>query len=116
MSNLGHIHGYGALSTANKVTPGTNLWVIQFRPEDMQPNEPKFEVWHGTIRGPGGYALVYIDDKLYGIVENGLINEYAPSIAMLVNKGETITLNWSIATGTRPEAWLYLRTPEVGRV
>ncbi len=103
----------GVLSAANKNVAGG--WVVTFRPQDM-PNDADYEVWHGAVRGPGGFFLLYVDDALYGIGENGLINEYAPPTAMFVRKGQTITLNWSIATGAAPQAWLYLRSPEIGRI
>lgn len=113
MGDLGNLSAQGVLSTTNRVASGG--WVITFVPSAM-PYDSAFEVWHGAIRGPGGYFLVYIDDKLYGVGENGLINEYAPPVAMYVRKGQTITLHWSIATGTAPMAWLYFRQPEVGRI
>lgn len=111
--NLGDRTATGRLSNTNRVTAGA--WVITYTPE-MLPAEAAFEVWHATIRGPGGYFLVYIDDKLYGVGENGLINEYAPAIPMYVRKGQTITFHWSIATGSAPQAWIYLRQPETGRI
>lgn len=111
--NLGVRTRLGTLSTANRIASGN--WVIEFRPQDL-PADSDFEVWHGAIRGPGGYFLVYLDDSLYGVGENGLINEYAPDIAMYVRKGQAITLHWSTATGTAPQAWLYLREPEVGKL
>lgn len=115
MSDLGFARKVGALSASNRVTPGA--WLITFNPQDLPANEPAFEVWHGAIRGPGGYFLVYIDDKLFGVGQNGLINEYSPrGSAMRVRRGEAISLHWSIATGAAPTAWLYLRTPEVGRI
>lgn len=115
MGYLGFRSAVGALTTRNFLTPGTNLWVVTFPPQSM-PSDADYEIWHGAIRGPGGYFLVYIDDQLFGVGENGLINEYAPPEAMYVRKGQTITLNWSIATGAAPMAWFYLRTPEIGRI
>lgn len=112
-ANLGHRYTVGALSALNKVTAGG--WVAIFTPDDL-PSESEFEMWHGAIRGPGGYFLTYIDDALYGVGENGRINEYSPSTAMLVRKGSTISLHWSIATGAAPTVWLYFRRPEVGRL
>jgi len=111
-SNLGVRSAYGVLSASNLVTPGA--WVVTFPPAVLPASE--FECWHGAIRGPGGYFLVYLDDQLYGVGENGLINEYAPPTAMYVRQGQAITLHWSIATGTAPTAWLYFRQPEVGRL
>lgn len=106
----------GVLSTNNFVTPGTNLWVVTFAPADM-PDEAEFEIWHGFALGPGGYFLTYIDNSGFGVGQNGLINEYSPKgDAMFIRKGQTVTLNWSIGTGTAPRAWLYFRTPEVGRL
>lgn len=112
-SNLGFRDRTGVLSPDNRFTPGG--WVITYRPEDM-PAEAEFEVWHGAIRGPGGRFLVYIDNALFGVGENGSTNEYSPKIPMFIRKGQTITLHWSIATGTAPQAWLYFRRPEVGRL
>lgn len=107
--------GIGALTTNNRVTPGTNLWVVTFSPKDLSVS-PDGEVWHGAVRGPGGYFLVYLDDALYGVGENGLINEYAPPTAMYFRDGQTISLHWSIGTGSAPQVWLYLRQPEVGKL
>jgi hypothetical protein len=112
-SNLGNRAATGVLSAANRITPGA--WVATFDPFIM-PLDADYEVWHGAIRGPGGYFLVYIDDVLYGVGENGLINEYAPSIPMYVRKGQTISLHWSINTGPAPQCVLYLRIPEVGKL
>lgn len=115
--DLGNVSKLGAIPTAgapNRYVAGG--WVVTFAPAIL-PTAERFEVWHAAIRGPGGQFLVYIDDLLYGVGQNGSINEYSPSgSAMLVRKGQTITLNWSIATGTAPTAWLYLREPEVGRI
>lgn len=111
--NLGNRPAVGVLSNANKIVAGA--WVVIFKPGDMPLDD--YEVYHGAVRGPGGYFLVYIDDVLYGVGENGLINEYAPAgPAMYVRKGQTITLHWSIATGAAPLVWLFLREPEVGRI
>lgn len=113
--NLGMRSAIGALTTANRVTPGTNLWVVTFTPQSLAAS-PDFEVWHGAVRGPGGYFLLYLDDALYGVGENGLINEYAPPTPMYARDGQTISLHWSIGTGAAPNVWLYLRQPEVGRI
>ena len=86
-------------------------WRTQVLPADTD-----FEVWHGALRGPGGQFLVYLDDQLYDVGENGAINAYEPNIAMYVRKGQEISMHWSIATGTAPMVWLYLRQPEVGRI
>lgn len=110
--NLGPAYAIGVLSAANKVTSGA--WVVTFTPAILGTRQSDFEVWHGAIRGPGGYFLVYVDELLYGVGENGAINEYSPNIAMYIRSGQTITLHWSIATGTAPQAWLYLRQPESG--
>ncbi len=111
--NLGVIPAAGVASTKNKIV--NNGWVITY-PTQVLPRDVDFEMWHAAIRGPGGYFLVYIDDWLYGIGENGLINEYAPSIAMYVVKGQEISFHWSITTGTAPSAWIYLRKPQIGRI
>lgn len=117
MGNLGHRTARGVLASGqivNRVTPGG--WVITF-PTQVLPSDIDFEVWHAVIRGPGGYFYTYLDDIAYGVGANGRINEYAPaSSAMLVLKGQAITFHWSIASGVAPTAWIYLRTPEVGRV
>lgn len=113
MSDLGFRSNVGKLLASNRVTAGA--WVCTFPPEVL-PSDAAFEVHHAAIRGPGGYFLVYIDDQLFGVGDNGLINEYAPAIPMYVRKGQSITLHWSIATGTAPQAWIYLRQPEVGRI
>lgn len=113
MSNLGQRSAAGKLDPNNRVTPGG--WVVTFPPEVL-PADPAFECWHGAIIGPGGYFQLWIDNALYGVGENGAINEYAPPTAMYVIKGQTITLHWSILTGKAPQAWLYFRQPEVGRL
>lgn len=115
MGYLATLKETGVLGTAalqNKVTTGA--WVVRFSPEKL-PRDMDFEVYHGSAIGPGGYALVYLEDDLYGVLENGRYNEYSPnSAAMLVRKGQSISLHWSIATGAAPQVWLYLREPEVG--
>jgi hypothetical protein len=111
--NLGNRTGVGVLSALNKVTAGG--WVITYQPQDL-PRDMDFEVYHAAARGPGGYFLVFIDDSLYGVGENGTINEYAPTIPMYVRKGQTVSLHWSIATGSAPSCTLYCREPEVGRL
>ena len=116
MSDLGKRSAVGQLATGqlvNRVTVGA--WLIRFPPQVL-PSDADFEVHHAAIRGPGGYFLVYIDDALYGVGENGAINEYAPAIAMYIRKGQEISMHWSIASGTAPQAWIYLRQPEVGRI
>lgn len=113
--NLGKRNATGALTTANRVTPGTSLWVVTFTPQNFSVS-PDFEIWHGAARGPGGYFLVYIDDSLFGVAENGLINEYAPQIPMYVRDGQNVTCHWSVATNPAPEVVFYLRQPEVGRI
>lgn len=112
--NLGNRFALGVVSTANKIAPGN--WLVTYTPQ-MMPTLPAFEIWHGAIIGPGGYFRVYQDDSLFGIGENGAVNEYSPSGSpMLVLKGQTVTLHWSIATGSAPQCWLYFRQPEVGRI
>jgi len=116
VANLGDRSAVGAAPTVlnpNRVTTGA--WIVTFPPEAL-PSDSDFEVWHGAVRGPGGYFMVYLDDKLYGVGENGLINEYAPPTAMYVRKGQTITFHWSIPTAPAPQVWIYLREPEVGRL
>jgi hypothetical protein len=111
-SNLGFRSATGATSALNKVAAGG--WVVTFRTQDMPQDD--YEVWHGAAIGPGGYFLVYLDDALYGVGENGRINEYAPPEAMYVRSGQTVSMHWSIATGTAPQVTLFLRQPEVGRL
>lgn len=111
-SNLGNRIARGVLSAGNKLFAGG--WVATFLPQDMPPHA--YEVYHGALRGPGGYFLVYLDDYLYDVGENGLINAYSPVTAMYVRPGQTISLHWSIATGTAPIVTLYLRLPEVGKL
>lgn len=113
MAVLGVRYRTGALNPLNPIAAGN--WSIEYRPQDL-PADSDFEIYHGAVRGPGGYFLVYLDNSLYGVGENGLINEYAPDIPMYVRKGQSIWLHWSTATGTRPEAWLYPREPEVGKL
>lgn len=115
MSDLGDRYAEGALSTNNKITPGTSLWVVTFPPKELNAS-PDFEVYHGSALGPGGYFLVYLDEKLYGVGENGSLNEYSPKIPMYVRDGQTITAYWSIGSGTAPKMWLWLRQPEVGKI
>jgi hypothetical protein len=111
--NLGSASAIGALSAQNRIVAGA--WMITFVPT-LLPQQESYEVWHAAALGPGGYFRVYIDDKLYGIGQNGSINEYTPSIPMFVVRGQIITMHWSIATGAAPQAWLYFRRPEVGRI
>lgn len=105
----------GVLTTQNKVTPGTALWVATFRPQDLAVS-PAAEVYHGSLRGPGGYFLVYIDEWFYDIGVNGLINAYDPKWPMYIREGQSISFHWSTGTGSAPQVWLYLREPEVGRL
>ena len=113
-AGLGKIRRLGALSAPghNKVTSGA--WIVAFDPAIM-PRE-QFEVWHGAIRGPGGFFLVYLDEDLFGVGANGRINEYVPTIPMLVNPGQAITLHWSITATPAPECTFWFRRPEVGRI
>jgi hypothetical protein len=112
---LGVRSAVGVLTTRGLFTPGTSLWQITFKPADMPQSD--YEAFHGSIRGPGGYFLVFIDNDQYGVGQNGTVDEYAPSgAAMYLRQGQTITLNWSVGSGTAPKAWLYLRQPEVGRI
>jgi hypothetical protein len=111
-SNLGNRRAVGVASAQNRIV--TNGWVVTFRPADM-PLDADYEVWHGSATGPGGYFQVYIDDVLFDVGENGKINAYEPSIPMYVRKGQTISLHWSVTTGTAPVVVLFLRQPEVGR-
>lgn len=117
MANLGFRTAVGVLGTPvnqNRVTPGA--WVIRF-PPDQLPSAADFEMWHGVVRGPGGYFLTFLDDYEFGVGQNGFINEYSPrGSAMYVMKGQTISFHWSIAGGTAPRAIIYLREPEVGRI
>lgn len=107
--------GYRQQSTAvqtknNKIDITQALWVMTWAPADMPAQD--FEVWHGAIRGPGGYFLVYIDDAMFGAAENGAINEYGPrGKPMYVRKAQTITMHFSIGSGKAPVGWLWLQQP-----
>lgn len=117
MGNLGHRSATGFQN--NTAFPNPLLaagWVIRF-PPDVLPADIDFEMWHASVTGPGGYFMVYLDNIRFGIGANGTINEYAPrSSAMLVTKGQSILFYWSISTGTAPNATIFLREPEVGRI
>ena len=112
MTDLGHLPRNGVLNAQNPVTAGA--WTVTY-PLDLLPHED-FEVWHGFARGPGGTAETWLDDVPYGVLQNGIKNEYAPSIPMFVKAGRVIYVHWSIATGTTPTVVLFFRTPEVGRI
>lgn len=113
MGTLGDRYAVGVTSPNNRIVSGG--WVITF-PQQVLPAED-FEMWHGSTKGPGGYFEMWIDDKLYGVGQNGRINEYCPSgPAMYVRKGQELSLHWSITTGDAPKAWIFLRTPEIGRI
>lgn len=115
MGYLGARTTLGVLSANNRITAGG--WVVTFTPEVFQVNDAEFEIWHGSLRGPGGYALVYIENDLFGVAENGEINEYSPAGgAMFIRKGQTVTLHWSINSGSAPQVWFYLREPEIGPI
>lgn len=109
--DLGSRPATGVLSQANKITAGG--WVVTFKSQDL-PKESRFECWHGVAVGPGGYFLTYLGGVLYGVGQNGRLNEYAPNVPMLVKAGQDIELHWSIATGSAPQVTLYFRQPEVG--
>jgi hypothetical protein len=115
MSNLGVVSQVGFLGTnqyPNRIS--TNNWVVLFKPGDL-PRDINYEAWHGSLLGPGGYALIYLNNDLYGVAENGRYNEFSPnSSAMYITKGSEVSIHWSIATGAAPKVWFYLRTPEVG--
>ena len=112
--NLGDLTAYGIQSTTNKIVSGG--WVVTF-PQQSLPSNEEFEMWHAAALGPGGYFRVYLDEKLFGIGENGLFNEYSPKgSAMLIRRGQAISMHWSLTTGTRPQVWIYLRLPEVGKL
>lgn len=117
MANLGVRQGIGVAPTiAFPNLLGGTGWVIYFRPQQL-PSQPDFEMWHGSIRGPGGFFVVFLDDSQYGVGINGRINEYAPSgPAMYVRKGQTISFHWNTNAPAAPIAWIYLREPEVGRL
>lgn len=108
MTYLGDCQAEGVLSTANRVTSGA--WVVTFTPEVFGQGED-FEVYRGAAEGPGGFFKTYMNGRLYGNGENGLINEFGPSSAMFVRRGSTFEMHWSIATGSAPLVVLYMRTP-----
>lgn len=116
--NLGSRYMRGALAgilepNINRVVSGA--WLVRF-PVDQLPSDPAYEVYHGSLRGPGGQVLVYINDKQWGVILNGRRSEYAPKIPMYVHKGEEISFHWTVTSGTAPQVWLWLRLPEVGRI
>lgn len=116
--NLGSRDAYGTLAgvlepNINRVVSGA--WLVRF-PVNVLPVDSQFEVYHGSLRGPGGQVAVYINDKQWGIILNGRRSEYAPKIPMYVNKGEEISFHWTIISGTAPHVWIWLRIPEVGRI
>lgn len=112
-SNLGDRREVGELNLNNPITAGA--WTVTFDPQVL-PAQGDFEVWHGALLGPGGYAVIYLDNTHYGVAENGRLNEYAPAIPMYVRKGQFIYVHWSIGTGTAPSVTLFFRQPEVGRL
>lgn len=116
-SSLGHRTATGVKNVAtfpNPVLAGG--WVVPFV-GDVLPSEQEYEAWHGFATGPGGYALVYIDDHGYGVLRNGAINEYSPTgSAMFLRKGQNVYFYWSTGAGTAPVVTLYFRQPEVGRL
>lgn len=110
---LGHRSKVGVLSSNNRIT--ANGWLISFTPRDM-PIDADMEMYHATIRGPGGFFLTFLDDIQYGVSSNGKISEYAPTQAMYIRKGQEVSFHWSILTAPAPKVWIYLREPEVGRL
>jgi hypothetical protein len=112
MSDLGPRTKEGVKLTTNKILPGA--WVVTFPAIDM-PRDP-YEVYHGALTGPGGYAQVYLDETLEDIIENGHISAFDPNIATYVRPGQVITIHWSTASGTAPKVTLKIRTPEAGRI
>ena len=114
MSDLGVRPKVGVLTTLNFITPGTNLWVVTYQPQDL-PVSP-FEIYKGFAVGPGGYFQMYMDQSPFEAGQNGRVNAYDPTQPMYVRPGRSISLHWSIGTGSAPQVWLYLREPEVGRL
>lgn len=118
-SNLGDRMGKGTL--AGIVPPNINrlvsgAWIVRF-PTNELPSDMDFEVYHATIRGPGGKFAVFIDDKQYSTCLNGRFATGFGNAAMYVKKGQEISFNWTISSGTRaPLVWIWLRQPEVGRI
>lgn len=108
--NLGWRTKTGVLSAANRVTSGA--WVVEFRPADFGLGEIDFEIYHAAARGPGGYFLTYVDDAFYGSGRNGLVNEYSPTIAQPMRRGQSWSAHWSVATGSAPTVTLFMRLPE----
>lgn len=85
--------------------------------KNFQAADADFEIWHGSVKGPGGSFLVYIDNDQFGVGENGAINEYAPAGgAMYLRKGQFVRCYWNITTPPAPKVWFFLRTPEVGKL
>lgn len=116
--NLGHRYAKGVLGgilppNVNVVVPGA--WLIRF-PTDQLPTDSAFEMYSGIIIGPGGEVVVYVDDIPVDNILNGRRSTYAPKIALYVYKGREISFHWTISSGTFPQAWIWLRKPEVGRI
>lgn len=112
MSYLGSRQAVGFSDPSNVL--GSGNWTARFRTEDLPPDD--FEMFHAAVRGPGGYFLVYIDDKFYSTADRGDINEYDPQQPMYVRRGESLFFYWSVPStqGSAPTVWIYLRTPEIG--
>jgi hypothetical protein len=107
MTSLGSRNAVGFLDPAN--VNGAGNWTVRFRPDDLNiPGE--FEVYHISLRGPGGFFDVYIDDAFYSTAIRGDRNEYDPTQPMILREGQTVYFYWTIATGTAPKVWVYCRT------
>lgn len=110
MTDLGHRLKAGELDAANPEVAGA--FAVAFTPKDFSIPDP-FEIWHISLKGPGGYFYVYIDDKFYSTAPRGDINEYDPQHPMRIRPGETVYFYWRKTTGLVPKVWVYCRTLSV---
>jgi len=112
---LGSVSGYlgvrqasGEIGPANRNVAGA--YVVTFSPDNFGVPDD-FEIFHIAIKGPGGNFEVWIDETFYSTTDRGDINEYDPKWAMPVRRGQSVTFHWSLATGTAPQVWMFLRRP-----
>lgn len=113
---LGHAYADGVAGSV--MFPNAifvNAWVCRFTVAKL-PADADFEVHRAALRGPGGYVLMYVNDKLVSVCDNGRMAVFSPKQALFVCKGEEITLHWSVTTAPAPRVWLYMRQPEIGRL
>lgn len=114
MADLGDRPATGVAPTLAQPNPYVSTgWVVAF-PANILPQIEICEVYHGSVIGPGGQFVVYIDDKFYGIGQNGYLNEYDPTWPMRIRRGQSVYLYWSIATAPAPKVVLWLRELPIG--